>query len=81
VQIRLAVLREVCSVKLQGKLSDERCTVVDDEVDSLDVHASAEQVCGDEQAGLVGLEHVVVVDAFLHLEFGVDADRVKELLL
>jgi hypothetical protein len=55
-------------------------TVVDDQVDAFDVDAAAEQVGGDEESGAVGLEEVVVLDAFLLLELGVDADGVEELL-
>ena len=39
--------------------------VVDDEVDSFDVDASAEKIGGDEQSGAVALEEVVVLDSFL----------------
>ena len=57
------------------------CTVVDDQIDSLDVDAPAEEVCGHEQPGAITLEKVVVLDAFLLLETGMNADGVEEFLL
>lgn len=42
--------------------------IVDDQVDSLDVDTSAEEISGDQQARSVGLEEVVVLDPFLLFE-------------
>jgi hypothetical protein len=48
--------------------------VVDDNVDSLDVDASAEQVGGHEDALVEVFEGLVASDALLLLHAGVDAD-------
>lgn len=53
--------------------------VVDDEVDSFDVDASAEKIGGNQQSGTVALEKVVVFDSLFLFESGVDADGVEEL--
>lgn len=58
----------------------QRGTIVNDQVDPFNIHTPAEHVGGDQQLGLVALEHVVAVDAFLLLEAAVDADGVEHAL-
>jgi len=60
-----------------GNLDIKRCTVVDNEIDTLDIDTSAEEVSCDKKTGAVGLEEVVVFDSLLLFELGVDTDRVE----
>lgn len=66
---------------MQVGVSVRREVEVYDQVDSLDVDASAEEVSGHEETRAVGLEEVVVLDSFLLLQRRVDADWIEELQL
>lgn len=55
-------------------------TVVDDEIDSFDVDTSSEEVGGNEEAGAVGFEEIVVLDSFLLFQLGVYADGIEQFL-
>ena len=63
-----------------GSLNFNTCTIVDHQVDSLDVDTSSEEVSGHEQPGSVGLEEVVVLDPLFLLQLRVDADGVEQFL-
>ena len=53
---------------LWGNLNIFGYTVVDDKIDSFDVDTSSEEIGGDEEAGAVGFEEIVVLDSFLLFE-------------
>ena len=55
-------------------------TVVDHQVDTLNIDSSSEEVSGNKQSWAIGLEEVIIFDSFFLLELGVDADGVEELL-
>jgi hypothetical protein len=55
-------------------------TIVNDQVDSFNIHTPSEHVGRHQQLRLVRLEHVVTVDTLLLLESAVDADGVEHAL-
>lgn len=55
-------------------------TIVDDQVNPLNIHTPSEDVGGDQQLRLIALEHVVAVNTLLLLKAAVDADGVEHAL-
>lgn len=55
-------------------------TIIDDKIDSFDIDTSSEKISGDEKSGTIAFEKIIILNSFLLLEIGMNADRIENFL-